>query len=44
LVVRDKYDVEIAFNRGAVANIISASDNKNSRKLAWVVGNNWVSP
>lgn len=36
LVVRDEYDVEIAFNRGAAANIISASTNKSSRKLVWV--------
>lgn len=36
LVVRDKCDVEIAFNRGAAANIISASTNHKSRKLVWV--------
>lgn len=36
LVVHDDYDVEIAFNRGAAANIISASTNPRSRKLVWV--------
>lgn len=34
-VVREKYDVEIAFNRGAGARIISASDSK-AKKLVWV--------
>ena len=34
--VHEKYDVEIAFNRGAAARIISASTNKESKKLAWV--------
>lgn len=37
-VVREKYDVEIAFNRGAAARIISGSSNKNSKKLVWVHG------
>ena len=36
LVVRDEYDIEIAFNRGAAANIISASTNLKSKKLVWV--------
>lgn len=36
LVVREKYDIEIAFNRGAAANIISASANRTARKLVWV--------
>ncbi len=36
LVVREKYDIEIAFNRGAAANIISASTNRDARKLVWV--------
>lgn len=36
LVVRKKYDVEIAYNRGAAANIISGSSNKKARKLVWV--------
>ena len=35
-VVRKKYDIEIAFNRGAAARIIAASNRKNTRKLAWV--------
>ena len=35
-VVRKKYDVEIAFNRGAAANIISASTNRSAKKLVWV--------
>lgn len=35
-VVRDEYDIEIAFNRGAAANIISASKNLKSKKLVWV--------
>lgn len=34
-VVREKYDVEIAFNRGAGAKIISGSDSK-AKKLVWV--------
>lgn len=33
---REKYDIEIAFNRGAGAKIISGSTNKKSRKLVWV--------
>lgn len=35
-IVKEKYDVEIAFNRGAAARIISASTNKNCKKLVWV--------
>lgn len=31
-----KYDVEIAFNRGLAAKLISASCNKESKKLVWV--------
>ena len=31
-----KYDVEIAFNRGLAAKIVSASCNRKSKKLAWV--------
>lgn len=38
-VVRKKYDVEIAFNRGAAARIIAASTNKKANKLAWVHSN-----
>lgn len=34
--VRGKYDVEIAYNRGAAARIISASTNTKAIKLAWV--------
>ena len=36
LVVGKKYDIEMAFNRGAAARIISGSTNKTSRKLVWV--------
>lgn len=36
MIVGSEYDVEIAFNRGAAARIIAASDNKNSKKLVWV--------
>ncbi len=36
LIVNEKFDTEIAFNRGAAANIISASTNKSSKKLVWV--------
>lgn len=38
-VVKDKYNIEIAFNRGAAANIISGSTNKNAKKLVWVHNN-----
>ncbi len=34
--VRKKYDIEIAFNRGAAARIISGSTNKRAKKLVWV--------
>ena len=34
--VRERYDVEIAFNRGAAAKIISGSVNPKSKKLVWV--------
>lgn len=36
LVVHKKYDVEIAFNRGAAARIIAASLNRKAKKIAWV--------
>ena len=36
LIVGNGYDVEIAFNRGAAARIISASANPNSKKIVWV--------
>ena len=36
LTVRGKYDVEIAFNRGAAARIIAASTNKMAKKMVWV--------
>lgn len=36
LLIRDKYDVEIAFFRGAAIKILSGSNNKKSKKLAWV--------
>lgn len=36
LTVEKGYDVEIAFTRGAVARIISASTNKAAKKLVWV--------
>lgn len=35
-IVKDKYDIEIAFNRGAAARIIAASTNPTSQKLVWV--------
>lgn len=34
--IKDKYDVEIAFIEGFVTKIISSSNNKKSRKIAWV--------
>ncbi len=36
LVVWNKYDIEISFNRGLSAKIISGSTNKNSKKYVWV--------
>lgn len=36
LLIKEKYDVEIAFFRGASVKIISGSNNKKSNKLAWV--------
>ena len=35
-IVREKYDVEIAYNRGVGARVIAASDNENAKKLVWV--------
>lgn len=36
LFVKENYDVEIAFFRGASIKILSGSTNKKSKKLAWV--------
>lgn len=36
LIVKDDYDIELAFNRGAAAKIISGSTNSKSKKLVWV--------
>lgn len=36
LAIREKYDVEIAFLEGICAKIISGSNNKESKKLAWI--------
>jgi len=36
LKIRDKYDVEIAFLEGATTKLISNSNNKKSKKIAWV--------
>jgi len=36
LVVHKRYDVEIAFNRGAAAHIISGSTNNKAKHLVWV--------
>lgn len=36
LFINKKYDVEIAFIEGEVTKIISGSNNKDSKKLAWV--------
>ena len=36
LLVKEKYDTEIAFFRGASIKIISGSNNNNSNKIAWV--------
>ncbi len=35
-IVTEKYDVEIAFNRGVGARVIAASTNKDAKKLVWV--------
>lgn len=34
--IREKYDIEIAFIEGRATKIIGASNNPNSRKIAWV--------
>lgn len=34
--IRDDYDVEVAFLEGFVTKVISCSNNRKSRKLAWV--------
>lgn len=34
--IKDEYDVEIAFLEGVATKIISASTNKNSKKIAWL--------
>lgn len=36
LMIRGKYDVEIAFLEGICAKIISGSTNKNSKKISWI--------
>ena len=36
MIVKNKYDVEISFNRGMSAKIISGSRNKYSKKYIWV--------
>lgn len=36
LKIREKYDVEIAFLEGATTKLISNSNNKKSKKIAWV--------
>lgn len=36
MIVKDHYDIEIAFNRGAAARVIAASTNPKSKKLVWV--------
>ena len=36
LLVKEKYDTEIAFFRGASIKIVSGSNNNNSNKIAWV--------
>lgn len=36
LLIKENYDIEIAFFRGASLKIISGSNNINSKKLAWV--------
>lgn len=34
--IRDVYDVEVAFLEGICAKLISASSNKNSKKIGWI--------
>lgn len=34
--IKDKYDVEVAFIEGYATKIISGSNNKDSKKIAWV--------
>lgn len=34
--IKEKYDVEVAFLEGISAKIISASNNKDSKKIAWI--------
>ena len=36
LIVREKYDVEIAFIEGESTKIVSGSTNRKSKKIAWV--------
>ena len=36
LMVKDEYDVEVAFLEGLSTKIISGSTNKNSKKIAWI--------
>ena len=36
IMIREKYDVEIAFLEGICAKIISASTNKISKKISWI--------
>lgn len=47
LFIKGKYDVEIAFIEGESTKIIAGSDNKKSKKLAWVhidmIENPWTS-
>lgn len=35
-VIKEKYDIEIAFIEGYATKIVSGSNNKNSKKIAWV--------
>ena len=34
--IKEKYDIEIAFLEGIPSKVISFSDNKNSKKIAWI--------
>ena len=36
MLIKDKYDIEVAFLEGIPTKIISGSDNKDSQKIAWV--------
>lgn len=36
IVIKEKYDIEVAFLEGMCAKIISNSDNKDSKKIAWI--------